>query len=180
MNALVPVADGVEEIEAVTVVDTLRRAEWQVTLAGVGSQTITASRGVRLVADQAWEAVDPADYGVLVLPGGGGNARTLAGHAGILDAVRSFCASGRTVAAICAAPRVLQAAGVLEGRTATAYPAVRGDLAGAHVVDQRVVVDGRLITSQGPGTALEFALTLVRELDSPDKAEQLAEEMIAG
>jgi 4-methyl-5(b-hydroxyethyl)-thiazole monophosphate biosynthesis len=180
MKALVPLADGVEEMEAVIVIDTLRRAQWEVTSAAIGDQTVEASRGIRLVADARWNDIDPSAYDTMVLPGGAEGARRLASHAGVLETVRVFAATGRTVAAICAAPLVLQAAGILEGREATCHPSVRADLTAASAGNGRVIVDGNVITSQGPGTAFEFALTLIRRLDNPRKAADVAEAMLVG
>lgn len=178
VKTLVPLSDGVEEIEAVVVVDTLRRAGWDVTSVSAGARTVNASRNVKLVADALWGEVDVSEYDLIVLPGGAENARTLASHAGVLEALRVFDASDRTVAAICAAPLVLQAAGILDGRKATCHPAVRKELTAAVYRDKPVVVDRNIVTSQGAGTAFEFALTLIREADGPGKAEQVAEAMV--
>jgi len=180
MKALVPLADGVEEMEAVIVIDTLRRAQWEVTSAAIGNQTVEASRDIRLVADALWNDIDPSAYDAMVLPGGIEATRRLASHAGVLETVRVFAATGRTVAAICAAPLVLQAAGILEGREATCHPSVRADLTATSAGNGRVIVDGNVITSQGPGTAFEFALTLIRYLDDPRKAADIAEAMLVG
>ena len=179
MKALVPLADGVEEMEAVIIIDTLRRARWEVTPVSItGEKTITASRGVVLVADAIWEQLDPSDYDLLILPGGLGGTEALTAHAGVQEAIRVFLASGRTVAAICAAALALQAAGVLEGRRVTCHPSVANRLTATSRTTARVEIDGDLITSQGPGTAFEFALTLVRELDSAAVADEVAAGLI--
>jgi len=179
MKTLVPLSDGVEEIEAVVVIDTLRRAGWAVTCASVSSRTVTASRNVRLVADALWREVDVSSYDVLVLPGGAGNAQTLASHAEVLEAIRVFDASGRMIAAICAAPLVLQSAGILNGRQVTCHPSVRDQLNSSAVYrNKRVVIDHNIVTSQGPGTAFEFALTLIRQAEGPEKARRIAEDMV--
>jgi len=176
-NVLVPLADGVEEMEAVIVIDTLRRAGWTVTAAGL-STPVTASRGVKLLPDMAWNDVSTRDFDALIIPGGADGVANLIAEPKILDAVRGFVADGRFVGAICAGPLVLQAAGVLGGRTATCHPGVRHELKAPRVVDDRVVVDGRIVTSRGPGTAFEFVLTLVRMLDGEDAARAVAEPML--
>jgi protein deglycase len=122
--------------------------------------------------------VDPRAFDVIVLPGGGKGAERLCTHVGVLDALRRAAADGRWTAAICAAPTVLQAAGLLEGRRVTSYPAFSDAFPGAHYVEDRVVVDGRIVTSRGPGTAFEFALALVEQLDGPAAARRVAEPML--
>jgi len=181
MNVLLPLAHGVEEMEAVTLIDILRRAKWDVTCAATGSSPVRGSRGVQLVADTAWDAIDPADFDLLVIPGGAQGAQALAAHEGVLDAIRGFVRDGRPVAAICAGPTVLHAAGVLRERKATSHPSVRGALTDAIVLDDRVVIDGGIMTSQGPGTAMEFALALISTLDASERAGEIARGMcVAG
>lgn len=164
-RALVPIAEGVEEMEAVIVVDVLRRAKWQVVMAAVSPQPIRASRGVRLLADCDWPDVNPAEFDVLILPGGAGGTAILAATPSVLDAVRAFHAAGKLIAAICAAPLVLQAAGILAGKRVTCHPGVAADLSATPRLRDRVVEDGNLITSQGPGTSFEFALAILSRLD---------------
>ena len=127
-NALVPLANGVEEIEAVIIIDTLRRATWEVTSAGIAAQVITASRGVRLMPDAAWNDVKPKSYDVLVVPGGLGGTKRLCETKAVLDVIKSFHADGKVIAAICAGPLVLQAAGILDGIRVTCHPGVASDL----------------------------------------------------
>jgi protein deglycase len=175
-RVLVPLIDGVEEMEAVIVIDVLRRAGWDVVSAGVGGPVVTASRGVKLVPDAAWNDVDPAGFDALMIPGGRG-ARALAAEARVLDAVRAFRRAGKWVGAICAGPLVLQAAGVLEGVPATCHPSVAGELAGERS-RERVVAHDRILTSQGPGTAFEFALALIRAIDGEAAADAVAGPMV--
>lgn len=178
MNVLMPVADGSEEMEVVIVVDTLRRAKWNVVIAGLGAGAIRASRGVRLVPDAAWADVAPDTFDMLVIPGGGEGVMALAKDQRLLAAVRAFMANGKWVAAICAGPLVLQAAGVLQGRRVTCHPGVADELTQTTRLNDRVVTDGHLITSQAPGTAIEFALALVRAVDGDRKAAELAKAMV--
>lgn len=178
IRALMPLADGVEEMEAVIVIDTLRRAGWEVQAAAVADITITASRGVRLLADTTWEEINPYSFDILVIPGGNGGTQALMTDIRIIDAVRRFVAADKIVAAICAGPLVLQAAGVLDGRRATCHPTARSEISSATLLDDRVVTDGRLLTSQGPGTAIEFALALISMADSSAKAAEIALGMV--
>ncbi len=177
MKALIPLADGVEEMEAVIVTDVLRRAGWAVTTASLRLGPVTGSRGVRLLADAVWSDLSPADFEALILPGGARGTQNLMEHAGVLEAVRLFDAGGRRLAAVCAAPLVLQAAGVLRGRRVTCHPAVRDQLREGVWTDAPVVEDGSLITSQGPGTCFAFALALVARSEGAKRAEALAGEM---
>ncbi len=177
-TVLVPLANGFEEMEAVIIVDVLRRAQWSVTAAGVDEGTLTASRGVRLVPDKPWSAIVPADFDILMIPGGNGGVDRLLADARVLDAVRAFDRAGKRIGAVCAGPLVLQAAGILAGRKVTCHPGVAERLTVTPRLTERVVVDGRLVTSQGPGTSFEFALAMVRLVDGASKADALARSMV--
>jgi 4-methyl-5(b-hydroxyethyl)-thiazole monophosphate biosynthesis len=177
-RVLIPLADGVEEMEAVIIIDVLRRAQWTVTAVGMQDGPVTASRNVRLVPDRPWPAVNPRDFDVLMIPGGAGGVERLAADERLLDAVRMFERTGKWIGAVCAGPLVLQAAGILNGRKVTCHPGVASRLTATGRSNDRVVVDGKLVTSQGPGTSFEFALTIVRLIDGPDKAEALALSMV--
>ncbi len=178
MRVLVPLANGVEEMEAVILVDVLRRAEWDVVTASVSGTPVTASRGLRIIPDAAWNAVQAEKFDMLAIPGGAEGVDRLCGHKDVLAAARDFASKGKWLAAICAGPLVLESAGVLRGRMVTCHPAAVPRLRSATRSEERVVVDGRLVTSQGPGTAMEWALTLVRLVDGPVKADLLAQKMI--
>ena len=176
---LVPLAPGFEEIEAVAIVDVLRRAELDVTLAGLSAGPVLGAHGITLETDCALDELEPSSIAALVLPGGQPGTDNLMADERILELVRELQAQERTTAAICAAPMVLAKAGVLEGRPATSHPTVRDRLAGAEVQDApRVVRSGSVFTSQGPGTALEFALALVAELKDASTAEALERAML--
>lgn len=168
INVLVPLAEGCEELEAVTVIDLLRRAGVQVISAGLKSGPVTASRGVVLLPDVALEDTLASDFDMVVLPGGKGGAEQLQRDDRILALLRRMSSHGRYTAAICAAPRVLAAAGLLDGRVATAYPGTLDGVAGVQLSASAVVRDGSVITSRGPGTAMDFALTLVEILCGKD------------
>lgn len=174
MKALIPIADGSEEMEAVIIIDTLRRAGFGVTVAGLTSGTIEASRGVKLVADADWDDIRPAEYDILLLPGGFGGTMAFCNHEGVQQALKDFSATGKWIGAICAAALALNEAGLLSGRRFTCYPGVEQKLpAEIQPVDEPVVADGRLITSQGPGTAFEFALRVIAECGSPNLAAEV-------
>jgi len=176
---LVPLAPGFEEIEAVTVIDVLRRAGVVVRVAGLDARRVTGSHGITLEADCLLDEVVADELVMLVLPGGMPGTTNLAADARILDLVRALEHSGRKVAAICAAPLVLERAGVLAGREVTAYPSVRERLTSARVLTTPAVVrSGPLVTSQGVGTALDFALTLVEDLCGAARARDLAAAML--
>ena len=177
-KVLVPLAEGVEEMEAVIVIDTLRRAGFVVVSAGLKAGPVTASRGVRLLPDTTLDDVQVMDFDVLVLPGGKGVA-LLKSDVRVLAAVRAFHQAGRWVCAVCAAPLVLQEAGILAGRNVTCFPGSAAELTVTPRRTERVVVDGNLITSQGAGTTLEFALEIIRRVGGAELADRVARVMVA-
>lgn len=179
MHALIPLADGFEEIEAVTLLDVLRRGGVDVTAASLTDNLpVTGSRGVTLVADATWSSLDTADFDALVLPGGGRGTERLAADERVLDAIRVFDEDGRLVAAICAAPTVLAQAGVLTDRRATCYPTCAAQLGKSYDDAAPVIADGTIITSRGPGTAILFALVLVQHLAGDEAARRVAEGLL--
>lgn len=176
LRVLVPLSPGFEELEFVAVVDILRRAGVDVVTAGLppGRAPIEGSHGIAIAPDVDWEEVDLASITAVVLPGGPGTRR-MGEDARLLALLRRLADEGRPLAAICAAPLVLARAGVLEGREATSHPSARKELGGAKVIpDQRVLWSGNVLTSQGAGTAVEFALALVAAWVSPAKADEIA------
>lgn len=176
-RVLVPLAPGFEEIEAITVIDILRRADIHVTVAGTVPGTITASRGTRHLPDCLLADCRPNDYDLLVLPGGLPGTTNLRQDPRLRSIIETFRARHRPIAAICAAPTILAAYGLLTGKTATSHPSVRDEIAkvAGHVSEERVVVDGDLITSQAAGTAMEFAFKLVEYLCGPDVVAEVNE-----
>ncbi len=178
-RVLVPIANGTEEIEAVCIIDVLRRAGAMVTVASVGALQITASRGVKLVADCLIDECRGKPYDLVVLPGGIPGAEKLRDSEALIEILRNQKQAGGWLGAICAAPAVVLAThALLEGCRATAHPAFVDRLEDQTRVDERVVVDGRCVTSRGPGTALEFALRLVALLCGEDKAREVAAPMV--
>jgi 4-methyl-5(b-hydroxyethyl)-thiazole monophosphate biosynthesis len=178
-RVLVPLAPGFEEIEAVTIIDILRRADIHVTVAGTAAGPVTGSRGVVLVPDTTLDGGADAQFDMIVLPGGGPGTDNLRRDPRIARLVKAQADRGGYVAAICAAPTVLGDAGLLAGRRVTSYPSYQSQLVDADYRTERVVVDGRLITSRSPGTALEFALTLVEHLAGRSVSERIAGDVLA-
>lgn len=174
-HVLIPIADGTEEMEAVTIIDVLRRAGCEVTVASVGEQfKVTASRGVKIEADAMIGKCKDKEYDLIVLPGGLPGADHLRDCADLIEMLKAQKAAGRLYAAICASPAVvLVPHGLLEGKKATCYPSCQDELPDL-VPDKRVVVDGNCITSLGPGSAVEFALELVRQLFDVETMQKVA------
>ena len=178
-KVLVPVADGSEEIEAVCIIDVLRRAGADVTVASVERMQITASRGVKIVADALISECVDQDWDLVVLPGGIPGAEHLRDCRQLEEILKRQHRRQALYAAICASPAVvLQHHGLLEGRQATSHPAFAERLANQGAAASRVVVDGSCVTSAGPGTALEFALELVVQLFGREKAREVAAPMV--
>lgn len=173
-TVLVPIAQGSEEIEALTCVDVLRRASVEVTMAAVGSsKQVKLSRGVTVVADCLMTDCKGKEYDAIALPGGMPGATNLANDATLTGLLHAQAAAGRIVAAQCASPAVvLHKHGLLKGKRATAYPHPKfvGILPEQSCVAQRVVQDGTTLTSQGPATAMDFSLKLVEMLCGPGRA----------
>jgi len=165
-RVLIPLAPGFEDLEATTLVDLLRRAEFEVVTAGLHAGLVTGARGMRVAPDAELDAVLAGEFDMVVLPGGMPGARHLRDDPRILALLQRQAAANRYTAAICAAPIVLAAAGLLEGKRATSYPGFvdRLDIPGLQYVSEPVVVDGHVVTSRGPGTAMDFALALIELL----------------
>ncbi len=168
-TVLVMFAEGSEELEAVTVVNILRRAGVTVTLAGLHAGSLRGSRGTMLLPDITLDDALNHVYDMVVLPGGQPGTNNLKADERVLQLVRKVAGQGRYVAAICAAPSVLAAAGLLDGKRATCFPGSLAAYPDVNLQTAAVVEDGKLITSRGPGTAMDFALVLVERLIGPAK-----------
>lgn len=176
-------AEGVEEIEALTVVDLLYRAGIPCeTVSITNSGVVASSHDVNIVCDREIDDTrfDFDDYDMLVLPGGMPGTTNLGECDELTNQVTRFAREGRQVAAICAAPTVLAKLGLLEGRKATCFPDLQGVLAenGAEVLQDQVVVDGNIITSKGMGTAIPFGLAIVAHYHGQDVADELARKIV--
>ncbi len=173
-------AEGFEEIEAVAIVDVLRRADVDVTTLGVSDRRVTGSHGITIETDRSLAEASSEVWDMVILPGGMPGSTNLRDNPEVQKLLRDQASSGRRIGAICAAPIALGAAGVLEGRRATSYPGFERELSGCCYSEDRVVTDGNIITSRGPGTSLEFALEVVRELKGDDVAGCLRKGMLMG
>lgn len=163
-RVLVPLAQGCEEIEAVTIIDLLRRAKIEVVSAGLDDQPVTASRGVRLIADTTLDVALEQEFDMIVLPGGMPGMTHLKNDPRIIALLQKMASDGKYTCAICAAPAVLAEAGLLAGKSATSYPGFLDNLPSVAYKNDPVVRDGKVITSRGPGTAMDFALELIEVL----------------
>lgn len=173
-KVLIPLAEGCEELEAVTIIDILRRAGVEVVAAGLSAGPVRCSRGTVILPDRLLDEVLHEFFDMLVLPGGMPGAEHLKNDERVRQLLQQMAGAGQYVAAICAAPMALHAAGLLEGRNATSFPGVLDQLPGSHQYStQTVVVDRNIVTSRGPGTAMDFALVLVELLCGPERRQQV-------
>jgi 4-methyl-5(b-hydroxyethyl)-thiazole monophosphate biosynthesis len=179
-RVLVPLAQGCEELEAVTITDLLTRGGIDVVTAGLDDQPVKASRGVTLLADTTLDAVMDQDFDMMVLPGGLPGANHLNDDPRIHRLLKRLHAEGNYTAAICAAPKVLASAGLLDGRKATSYPGALAGMDLPHVELQQapVVNDRKVVTSRGPGTAMDFALELVELLAGKAKRDEVEQGLV--
>jgi 4-methyl-5(b-hydroxyethyl)-thiazole monophosphate biosynthesis len=174
MKVLMPLAEGFEEIEAVTVIDALRRANIDVVVAGLKAGLIEGAHKLKVQPDTPLDKIDHKKFDCLILPGGYPGYVNLGKDTRVLDMVQRMEKDGKWIAAICCAPWVLVKAGILQGRKATVSPSGKAQIAAcANYSEDRVVVDGKIVTSQAPGTAMEFALKMIEILVGVDKMEEI-------
>lgn len=178
-TACVLLADGFEEVEALTPIDYLRRAGIEVTAIGVTGPSPKGGHGIEVKADRGTDALT-ADYDCVVVPGGGKGSENLAASADVAALVKRQFAAGKLVAAICAAPAVVLhgSCGILAGKRFTCYPGLESKVSGATFVDERVVADGKLITARAAGCTGEFAYAIINALVGEDAADLLAEKVL--
>jgi protein deglycase len=177
-KVLVYLAPGFEEIEAVTIIDLLRRADIEVTIAGLEEKSVTGSHGITISCDQFYEDVEPAQYDYLILPGGQPGTNHLKNNEKVLKSIRLFAEQKKLIGAICAAPRVLLAAGILENIKITSYPSEKHFFNPADYNESSVVIDNNIITSRGVGTAIEFTLDLIGIIKGETVKNELAERIV--
>lgn len=175
----VHLAGGFEEIEALATVDVLRRAEIEVELVSItGDKMVTGAHGISVMADILYEEGDYDQCEMILLPGGMPGTTNLMAHQGLTREIIKYAkAEDKRLAAICAAPMILGKLSLLEGKEATVFPGFEDQLLGAKLSPEKVVVDGRIITSKGPGTAFDFALKLVEILKNPEIANDVKKSM---
>ena len=175
----VHLADGFEEIEAISIIDVLRRAGLNVvTVSVTGKLEVNGAHQIKVLADKLFESVDYSDVYMIVLPGGMPGASNLNAHEGLRQKIKTFFAEDKQLAAICAAPLVFGNLGILAGKQAVCYPGFESHLKGADILQVPVVESGNIITGRGPGVAIQFALKIVEKLVSVEKAELLATQML--
>lgn len=168
-------AEGCEEIEGLTVVDLLRRSKVTIDMISItGELQVKGSHGITFLADRLIADTDLSDYDGIILPGGIPGTPNLGKCEVVTQAVREFAQQNKMVAAICAAPSVLGQCGILEGKKATSYPGFAKDMPGCDYREDRVVVDGNVITSRGMGTAIEFGLAILSYVKDKKTADDLA------
>ncbi len=174
-NVLVPLAQGCEELEAVTIIDLFRRAGINVVTASLSDAPVKCARGTVIIADALLDDVLEDSFDLIVLPGGLPGADNLNADARIHQVIDRLANEGKHIAAICAAPKVLLTNGILNGKKATAFPGSLSELDTSQLAlnDSPVQVDGKVITSKGPGTAMDFALTLIEKLQGKEAREQV-------
>ena len=179
-RVLVPLAQGCEELEAVTIMDLLVRAGVEVVRAGLTEGEIVASRGTRLLPDTTLDQVSGETFDMIVLPGGLPGADQLRDDATLRNMLLRHAAEGRYLAAICAAPKVLANAGLLRARRATAYPGALDALKDADIEmsDAAIEIDGNIITSRGPGTAMDFSLELISLLEGDEVRQRVSDSLV--
>lgn len=172
-------ATGYEEVEALTVVDLLRRAGIEVTMVSIEQQKeVESSHRVHIVMDACFTECDFSQYDMLILPGGMPGTMNLGAYRPLMDLLHQFAEQGRYLAAICAAPTVFGKEGLLKGKKACCYPNMHAQLLGAEVTFDEVTIADHIITSRGLGTAIPFGLTLIAQLENQQLADEMAEKIV--
>jgi 4-methyl-5(b-hydroxyethyl)-thiazole monophosphate biosynthesis len=179
-HVLVPLAQGCEELEAITITDLLVRAGITVTTCSLDDQPVKASRGTTIIADTSIDKVQNKSFDLIVLPGGLPGADHLRDNKQVQALIKKQAQENKYLAAICAAPIALAQAGVLEGKTATCYPGVLDALYNDNIsiTENAVEIDGKIVTSRGPGTAMDFALTLIELLEGRKIRDEVNQQLV--
>ncbi len=179
-HVLVPLAQGCEELEAITITDLLVRAGITVTTCGLDDQPVKASRGITIIPDTRIDNVLNESFDLIVLPGGLPGADHLRDNEQLQTLIKKQAADKKYIAAICAAPKALAQAGILEGKTATSFPGVLAALDNPSITisENAVEIDGNIVTSRSAGTAMEFALSLIELLEGKEKREEVNKQLI--
>lgn len=174
-KVMIPLAEGFEETETISVADVLRRAGIEVVLTGIPSTIVEGAHGIKVIADKKIDDLDTEKFDALVLPGGNPGYINLGKSKAVMDAITDFEEKGKLIGAICASPSLLAKTGILKERKATIYPGMEKDIPRPR--NGNVVEDDNVVTSKGPGTALEFALKIVEILEGSGKAEKIKRDL---
>lgn len=175
MKVIILLANGFEELEAITQIDYLRRAGVEVTTASIrGEKKVIGQSMIALEADEILSEVNYEEYDMVVLPGGVKGMENLRANEQVIHLIKSYDEKKKWIAAICAAPSILGELGLLNNRNCICYPGYENRLQGGRIVNERVVQDGHIITSKGPGTSLDFAIKIVEALCGAKKASEIA------
>ena len=179
-HVLVPLAQGCEELEAITITDLLVRAGIAVTTCGLDDQPVKASRGITIIPDTSIDKVLNEPFDLIVLPGGLPGADHLRDNTQLQTLIKKQAADNKYIAAICAAPKALAQAGILEGKTATSFPGVLAALNNPNIAtsENAVEIDGNIVTSRSAGTAMDFALSLIELLEGKEKREEVNKQLV--
>ena len=178
-KAAVLLADGFEEIEALTAVDLLRRARIYVDTVSISDDyMVHGAHGINVQTEDLFEEVNFAEFDMIILPGGMPGTKNLEEHKGVLRVVKDFHENGKYIGAICAAPGILGAMGILKGKRAACYPSVEERLSGAVIMKVPVIQDGNIITARGAGVAIDFGLALVAALCGAEKSAAIRKEIV--
>ena len=173
------IADGCEEVEALTVVDIVRRAKLEIDMISInGTKQVTSSRNVTFMTDTTKEEADFSAYDGIILPGGMPGTKNLEHCEELMKQVDAFMKDGKLVCAICAAPSILGHRGHLQGRKATVYPGMEGELTGAEWTADKAVTDGNIITARGMGCAIAFGLAIIEKLKGEQAADEMAQKVV--
>ena len=180
VNVLVPLAEGFEELEAITVIDLLRRANFNVITAGLDANPVRASRQNVLIPDTSIDKIMQDQFDLIVLPGGLPGADNLRDNEHVQRLIKQQHSNNKKIAAICAAPKALAAAGILQGKKITCYPGAldQTDSSDFSISENDLEIDGNIITSRGPGTAMDFALSLIEQLGGRELRDSVADQMV--
>jgi len=180
-KAMILLAPGFEDLEAVTVLDLLRRAKFQVAIISLREDEVTGARGTQIITDGNLSLIDKKRvFDLIVLPGGQPGADNLAADPRVISLIKAQAAAGRWVAALCAAPKVLAKAGLTQGKRITHFPGALSpsEQQGATITDNPVEVDGKLITGRSPGAAIDFALMLIEQLDGVELRQKVEADLV--
>jgi 4-methyl-5(b-hydroxyethyl)-thiazole monophosphate biosynthesis len=177
-TAIVLLAPGFEEIEAVTIIDLLRRADIEVTTASVTEKSVTGSHDITILADALIGACSQKEYDIVVLPGGLPGTTNLKESKSVIDLLQSQSEKNKLVGAICAAPTVFETAGLITGKKVTSHPSEKAAFVNSDYKTDNIVLDGNIITSRAVGTAIEFSLFIIKLLISEEKANEIASKIL--